>query len=459
MLLTQTVRLKLNGSEKDILTELCHLSKNMFNVGLYTVRQYFFQERKYLSYESNYHLCKGNENYQLLATDCGQQTLKYVDRCFKVFFKLLSMKKQGTYQEKINLPRYLSKDGYFPLIIPIRARHDFTKDNWSFKIPTSRQYTREHGSVYITVPPNLRDKRIKEIRILPKQKGRFLDAAFVYEPKDAEVNVRNAPCSRQRDFKCRFRTVDENKAISIDLGLNNLATVVSTNNESFIIDGLWLKSKNQWFNKRRAKLVHHKDKQGIKVVTKQEAWLSYRRKNQVNDYLNKSARYIIDFCVSRKIGTVIVGYNPTLKQNSNMGKRNNQTAVATTGGTPATRCLNFVQIPIFTLRAKLESLCGRYGLNYIEQEESYTSKASAVDKDDIPVYNADNPSQRKFSGKRIKRGLYKTKDGHLINADCNGSLNIGFKSKHKGFGRVSRVCLTQPVRVNVLRDFCSKSKI
>ena len=420
MLLTQTVRLKLNRTEKDILINLCHLSKNLFNVGLYTVRQYFFQEQKYLSYESNYHLCKSNENYQLLATDCGQQTLKYVDRCFKVFFKLLSMKKEGAYQERINLPRYLPKDGYFPLIIPIRKRHNFAKDEWVFKVPTSRKYTREHGSVYINVPPNLRKYRIKEIRILPKQRGKFLDAAFVYESNDEQINDLG------------------NEAISIDFGLNNLATVVSTTDESFIIDGLWLKAKNQWFNKKRARLVHHKDKQGLNYLTKGEAWLSYRRKNQVNNYLNKAARYIVNFCLSRKIGTVIVGYNPTLKQNSNMGKRNNQ---------------NFVNIPIFTLRAKLESLCERYGLTYIEQEESYTSRASAIDRDEIPVYNADNPVKPKFSGRRVKRGLYKTKAGHLISADANGSLNIGFKtSKHKLFERVSRVCLTQPARVNVLQD-------
>ena len=419
MLLTQTVRLKLNNSQKDILTDLCHLSKNLFNVGLYTVRQYFFTEGKYLSYESNYHLCKKNENYQLLATDCGQQTLKYVDRCFKAFFKLLSMRKEGVYQEKINLPRYLPKDGYFPLIIPIRARHNFAKDNWQFKIPTSRQYTREHGSVYITIPTNLRGYRIKEIRILPKQRSKFLDAAFIYESSDEKIDAL------------------EEEAISIDFGLNNLATIVSSTNESFIVDGRWVKSKNQWFNKRRAKLISHKDKQEIKHLTKKEAWLSYRRKNQINNYLNKAARYIINFCLSRKIGTVIVGYNPTLKQNSNMGKRNNQ---------------NFVQIPIFTLRAKLESLCKRYGLNYVEQEESYTSKASAVDKDEMPVYNADNPVKPIFSGRRVKRGLYKTLTGHLINADCNGSLNIGLKSKHKAMERVSRVCLTQPVRVNVLRE-------
>ncbi len=421
MLLTQTVRLKLNQCEKDNLANLCHLSKNLFNVGLYTVRQYFFQENKYLSYESNYHLCKENENYQLLATDCGQQTLKYVDRCFKAFFKLLSMKKEGIYQEKINLPRYLPKDGFFPLIIPIRARHDFAKDNWKFKIPTSRKYTREHGAVYLTIPPNLRGHRIKEIRILPKQKGRFLDTAFIYESSEHELI-----------------NISQEKAISIDLGLNNLATVVSSTNESFIIDGHWLKSVNQWFNKRRAKLISYKEKQGIEHFTKQEAWLSYRRKNQVNDYLNKAARYIVNFCRSRKMGTIVVGYNPTLKQNTKLGKRNNQ---------------NFVQIPIFTLRTKLKSLCERYGLNYVEQEESYTSKASSLDRDEMPVYNADNPVKPKFSGSRVKRGLYRTKNGHLINADCNGSLNIGRKSKHKlSFERVSRVCLTQPVRVNILRE-------
>ncbi|MDJ0531585.1 MAG: transposase [Xenococcaceae cyanobacterium MO_207.B15] len=435
MLLTQTVRLKLNLHEKDILTNLCHLSKNLFNVGLYTIRQYFFQEQKYLSYESNYYLCKENENYQLLATDCGQQTLKYVDRCFKAFFKLLLMKKEGIYQTHINLPRYLPKDGYFPLIIPIRARHNFAKDDWKFKIPTSRKYTKEHGSVYITVPTNLRQYRIKEIRILPKQKGKFLDAAFIYESKQEKVNISN------------------DRAISIDLGLNNLATVVSSTNESFIIDGRWLKSKNQWFNKRRAKLKSHKDKQGIKHLTKQEAWLSYRRKNQVNDYLNKSARYIINFCLKRKIGTIVVGYNPTLKQNINMGKRNNQTAVAPLGETPRPHCLNFVNIPIFTLRVKLKDLCARYGLNYVEQEESYTSRANSLNRDFMPVYNADNPTTKvKFSGRRVKRGLYKA-GSHLINADANGSLNIGLKSSYKEvFLRVSRVCLTQPVRINLLRE-------
>jgi IS605 OrfB family transposase len=420
MLLTQTVRLKLDESKQEILRTLCHLSKNLFNVGLYTVRQYFFQERKYLSYESAYHLCKQNENYQSLATDCGQQTLKYVDRCFKVFFKLLSMRQEGSYSAQVQIPKYLPKDGFFPLVIPIRARHDFAKDDWKFLIPTSRQFRRDNGCVYITVPENIRQFRIKEILILPKQRGRFFDVAFVYERKDEIVKTNPAA------------------AIGIDFGLNNLATVVSTGGESFIIDGKHLKSVNQWFNKRQSHLRSHKDKQGIKGLTDGEAWLSYRRSNQIRDYLNKSARYIIDFCTQHQVGTVVVGYNPTLKQGINLGTRNNQ---------------NFTQIPVFTLRAKLESLCARYGINYVEQEESYTSQSSFLDNDALPIYNADNPTKFKFSGKRIKRGLYRTKKGHLVSSDANGAANILRKSKHEAdLSQVSRVCLTQPVRVRILRE-------
>lgn len=424
MLLTQTVRLKLDKSEQEILKTLCHLSKNLFNVGLYTVRQYFFQERKYLSYESAYHLCKQNENYQSLATDCGQQTLKYVDRCFKAFFKLLSMRQEGSYTAKVQIPKYLPKDGFFPLVIPIRARHDFAKDNWRFLIPTSRQFRRDNGSIYITVPENIRHYLIKEIRILPNLRGHFFDIAFVYESTDEIVKT------------------NPTAAVGIDFGLDNLATVVSTTGESFIIDGKHIKSVNQWFNKRISHLRSHKDKQEIKRLTKQEAWLSYRRSNQVRDYLSKSARYIIDFCIQHQIGTVVVGYNPTLKQGINLGTRNNQ---------------NFTQIPIFTLRAKLDSLCARYGINYVEQEESYTSQSSFLDNDPLPVYNADNPTTIKFSGRRIKRGLYRTKKGHLVSSDANGAANILKKSKHEAnLSQVSRVCLTQPVRVKILRESPAK---
>ncbi|EGJ34649.1 MULTISPECIES: hypothetical protein [Moorena] len=118
-MLTQVNNLRLDKQQSDALRQMCHLSKNMFNVGLYNVRQYFFQERKHLRYESNYHHSKDNENYKLLPTDIAQQTLKIVDRSFKSFFGLIKLKSKVGYQKKVKIPNYLPKDGYFILVIPI----------------------------------------------------------------------------------------------------------------------------------------------------------------------------------------------------------------------------------------------------------------------------------------------------------------------------------------------------
>ena len=157
-----------------------------------------------------------------------------------------------------------------------------------------------------------------------------------------------------------------------------------------------------------------KDKQhyGRKTTNRQKA-LARDRNNKVNDYMNKAARKVIDYCTANDIGTLVVGYNETFQRGSHMGRQNNQ---------------NFVNIPYGRLRHKLEYLCERNGIVFITQEESYTSKASFWDKDDIPVYNTDNPGKYPFSGKRIHRGLYRTANGRTFNADVNGALNIMRKS-------------------------------
>ena len=157
-----------------------------------------------------------------------------------------------------------------------------------------------------------------------------------------------------------------------------------------------------------------KDKQNIKKQTKQQYLISRKRKNRVDDYINKTCRYIINYCLSNDIGTLVIGYNQSFQCKANLGKRNNQI---------------FTQLPFGKVREKLEYLCKRYNINYVLQEESYISKASFFDNDDLPVYNMDNPQTYEFSGKRVKRGLYQTKDGYRFNADCNGALNILRKSK------------------------------
>ena len=403
---------RLNRQEFIALTALCRLSKNLFNVALYKSRQYFFQERKRLSYESNYHICKSNENYQLLNTDIAQQTMKVVDRSMRSFLGLLKAISIGRCDQRPQLPKYLNKEGYFPLIIP-RIK---LKDGY-FKIPMSREFKKEYGEVKIQLPERLKDKVIKEVRIHPKYLARWFEIEYIYKDEKVETSV------------------DPNKAIALDLGVDNLCACIDTDGHQFLIDGKRIKSINQWYNKRNAQLQSKKDKQKIKSFTNRQARLYQWRNNCVRDYLNKSARLIINHCLEHQIGKLIVGYNPGIKQEINIGKANNQ---------------NFVQIPFWQLRSKLSALCSRYGIEYIEQEESYTSKSSFYDRDKVPVYNAHNSTKYKFSGRRIKRGLYRTKDKHLVSSDINGSANILVKGMHRlDVQRVSSVFLANPLRISI----------
>lgn len=383
----------LTKEEYNILRELCRIAKNLTNQAIYNIRQHYFQEKQYLRYEANYHELKHLENYKLLNSNMAQQTLKNVDQMFKSFFALIKMAKQGKYNFRhIHLPKYLPKNGYANLIIgQVRI-----KDN-ILTIPLSNTFKKKYNNkIEIKIPQVLEDKKIKEIQIIPKFNARFFEIQYTYEIEEENINL------------------NTNNALAIDLGVNNLCTCVTNTGKSFIIDGKKLKSINQFFNKYNAKLQSIKDKQNIKRQTKQQYLISRKRKNRVNDYINKTCRYIINYCLSNNIGTLVIGYNQSFQNKTNLGKRNNQI---------------FTQLPFGRIREKLEYLCKRYNINYILQEESYTSKASFFDNDELPIYNMDNPQEYEFSGKRVKRGLYRTKSGYRFNADCNGALNILRKSK------------------------------
>lgn len=375
-----------------ILKELSHTAKNLANQAIYNVRQYYFTEGEYLNYQKNYALLKDSENYKILNSNMAQQILKEVDGSFKSFFGLLKLAKKGKYAFKdCKLPHYLPKNGYTTLVIGfVRLKGN------KLIIPFSNMYKKSHSPIKITIPPILVDKHIKEIRIIPKANARFFEIQYIYEAE------------------CIQRNLNKNNALAIDLGINNLATCVTNIGKSFIIDGRRLKSINQWFNKENARLQSIKDKQhfGKRTTNRQKA-IARDRNNKVNDYMSKAARIIINYCITNDIGTLVVGYNETFQRGSNLGKQTNQ---------------NFVSIPYGKLREKLEYLCELNDMVFVKQEESYTSKASFWDKDNIPVYNADNPQAYAFSGNRIHRGLYKTKNGITFNADVNGALNILRKS-------------------------------
>ena len=403
-------------SKEDYITikELCHTAKDLANKAIYNVRQYYFAEGEFLKYEKNYVLLKNSPNYKALNSNMAQQILKEVDCSFKSFFGLLKLAKQGKYAFKdCKLPHYLPKDGYTTLII------GFVRLNGNkLVLPFSNSFKKTHKPVEITIPPILLDKTIKEIRIIPKTNARFFEIQYIYEAE------------------CIQRNLNTNNALALDLGVNNLVTAVSNSGKSFIIDGKRLKSINQWFNKENARLQSVKDKQrlGKKPTNKQKA-AARNRNNKVNDYMDKTARMVMNYCINNDIGTLIVGYNETFQRNSHIGKQNNQ---------------NFVNIPYGQLRNKLEYLCKLNGIVFVKQEESYTSKSSFWDRDDIPVYNADNPKEYPFSGKRTHRGLYKTASGKTINADINGALNIMRKSRVVDINILySRGEVDTPIRIRI----------
>ena len=164
---------KLSSDEYNALRQLCRLSKNMYNVGLYNVRQYFFDNKKYLSYTENYNISKYNENYIALNKNMAQQTLKSVDENFKSFFSLIKLKKEGKYDKNISIPRYLEKDGYFQLSFA-----EFKINNGIFTVPMSPAFKKQFGKVIISVPNNILDKEIKEVKIIPKNNAKFFEIQY-----------------------------------------------------------------------------------------------------------------------------------------------------------------------------------------------------------------------------------------------------------------------------------------
>jgi IS605 OrfB family transposase len=389
----------------------------LYNVALYNIRQYYFQEKKFLSYETNYHHCKSNENYKLLQAGVSQQTLKVVDRSFKSFFNLIKKAKKGDYRfQDINMPKYLAKDELHNLILSTNA---INIKNGYISIPFSRDMKKKYPSVDIKIkfPTRLEGKKIKEVRILPSYKGKHFKIQYVYENTVNDLGLNKDNC------------------LSIDVGLENLATCVDSNGSSFIVDGRKLKSINHYYNKLKSKKQSILDKQGYKYSNSMYKLIKTRN-NKTNDYIKKSARLIINHCITNDVGTLIVGYNSDFKRNINLGKSTNQ---------------QFTQISFGALREQLENLCEQYNIKYVEQEESYTSKASFLDNDNIPTFGPHNTNKYKFSGKRIKRGLYKSAEGLILNSDINGALNIMKKSKQNI--NIDKLCiglLASPIRLRIV---------
>lgn len=406
-----------------VLEYICFQSHRLTNSGIYYGRQIWFKERRYLKKFDLINELKNNKNYQSLAAQCAQQVLLTVAESFKSFYELEKKARKEKLDQHPKLPNY-RKNGLASCTYPKQALKLVGNQ---IRIPLGQTVKAWFGidSFSIPAPSNLVFASIKELRILPRNREFY--AEFVYEQQPA-----------------RRPLLNEKWALGIDPGINNWLTCVDTSSwgEGFIVDGRHVKSLNQWYNKQVARLKEGKP-QGF--WSNKLAAITEKRNRQMHDAINKAAQIVIDYCLRRRTGNVVFGWNQGQRQESSMGRKNNQ---------------SFVQIPTYRLKERIKQLCQRHGINFVETEESYTSKASFLDNDELPTFGEKPDSAAcaegrigwKPSGGRINRGLYKSMWYGTINADCNGAANIVRKvATTLGIEpyRVGRGALTRPTRIRI----------
>jgi IS605 OrfB family transposase len=363
---------------------------------------------------------KTNPHFKAGYASSMQQTCLNVGEAFKSFKQLLSLVKKGEIEQKPKPPKYRKSGGLSTVTYPKKWLKLI--DN-RIRFPLGNQVKAWFGisEFFLPLPTNLKWETIKEVRILPRN-GCFY-AEFVYSQA------------------VESRHLDPSKALGLDPGLGNWLTCVSTEGDSFIVDGKHLKSINQWYNKQVAIMKEGKP-QGFWSRTL--AHITEKRNRQMRDAVNKAAKIVINYCISNGIGTIVFGWNQGQKQECNLGKKNNQ---------------KFVSVPTAKLKYRIAQLCEQYGIKFIETEESYTSKASFLDNDELPKYG-EKPARWQPSGKRLKRGLYRTAQGWLINADAQGAANILRKVNGRlglDLSRLTRGVLTTPIRVRLWTNSVQES--
>lgn len=369
---TQQIIIK-NNPELDY---LCHLTKNLYNYANYCIRRRFIKSGRFIS---AYTLIKifsriNQVDYRALPTQTAQQTLILLEKNWKSFFKSIKdyKKNPDKYLGRPGLPKYKKKNG--------RSVAVFTNQQCRIK-DGYIQFPRKIDFTVETTVDNL-----KQVRIIPQSTCYKVEIVYEKEVKQRET--------------------DKSRVIGIDIGLKNVATIVNnTGLRPVVVKGNVVKSINQFYNKKKARLQSIYDKQGIKSGSKMNL-LTAKRNRKVNDQLHKISRLVIDYAIQNRIGRIIIGYNPKWKQRINIGKKNNQ---------------SFVQLPFLKLINQISYKGEDVSIETIQQEESHTSKCSFLDNESVKHHE-------NYIGKRTSRGLFRTEKGYVINADVNAGLNIIRKS-------------------------------
>ncbi|MDA1814188.1 transposase [Bacillus cereus] len=390
----------LTAQEFRLLQRMSHSSKALRNVGLYTMKQSYLNYNKMATVKEVDTAMQADMNYWGIQSNSVQAIRRALFTEVKSFFKALEQWKKNPekFTGRPKFPNYSHSTDKRIIEIYQVPKVD---ENGFWMIPMSVAFRKKFGSIKIRMPKNLRNKNISYIEIVPKQKGRFFEVHYTYEMHVSQM---------------KKQPMTTSNALGCDLGVDRLVSCVTNTGDAFLIDGKKLKSINQYFNKTIRNLQQKNVENGLskRIVTNKIAALWHKRERQIHGYIAQTVGLLFKKVKEFDIDTIVVGYNAGWKQNSHMGKKNNQ---------------KFVQIPFHKLIAAIENKCIKEGIRFFKQEESYTSKASFLDKDPVPIWSKDDRTQYRFSGKRITRGLYQSKAGTCIHADINGALNTLQKSQ------------------------------
>ena len=370
-----------NYKHNEELFRMCRFSKDLYNQTMYIVKTNL-KDGKFLFYNDLDKILKvtpnleGEINYRKLKSQVSQQCLKLIDKNLKSYFKSIKdwSKNKTKYKGRPHLPNYLPKNGMFQLIYT----------NQSCSIKGGKIYFSKDLSVSIPQWEKFSSvlKNFKQIRVNPKNE--YTEIEIVYETELENYDL------------------DKSRYSSIDLGLDNLVTMVTDFSEPIIYSGKQIKSKNQYFNKTLSERKSVLEKENKKKTSKFIKHLCDKRTKETEDVYHKVSRHIVNLLTQNKIGNLIIGYNSGWKDSVVIGKVNNQ---------------NFVMISHDKLISMLEYKCRMVGINVIKHEESYTSKCDGLCLETIGRHET-------YLGKRKKRGLFQSSVGKLVNADVNGALNI-----------------------------------
>jgi IS605 OrfB family transposase len=386
---------------------LAFKSKNLYNAANYVIRQSFIYGWGYVGYNEMNSLMKSHEAYKALPAKVSQQILMVLDKNWKSFFEAVKAYKvdDSKFTGSPKLPKYKDKaKGRNILVYTIQAISSKQLRTGIIKLS---------GTEFL-IKTKVNPDRICQVRVVPKCDSYVIEVIY----NEPESTVSN-----------------DNFVASIDLGLDNLMAL-TLNQPGFtpmLVNGRPLKSINQFYNKRSSQL--QSQLKGSRRTSPRIQRLTRWINQKVDNYLHHTSRLIIDILTVKQIGTLVIGKNAQWKTEIDLGKPTNQ---------------NFVSIPHARLIEMLEYKARLVGITVILQEESYTSRANFLGLDPIPVYGKTDKDPL-FTGKRIKRGLYKTSVGQLINSDVNAAYNILRKAIPNAFSNGIGSCVVQPRRVNPLK--------